>query len=118
MAADTSSTHITPLIYGTEEYKEKLWHARLGHPGQENVMTLMKLGKIPKARYSDPGELCETCIQAKGRRSSFQKSQYRATRPLELVHSDLLGPAPWSLGELFFIIFVDDYTRKLWAHPA
>jgi histone deacetylase 1/2 len=39
--------------------------------------------------------------------------------PLELIFSDVLGPAPLfsSDGYLYFIIFVDAYTKYIWYYP-
>ena len=45
-------------------------------------------------------------------------STMRATRPLELVHSDLCGPmrAQSFAEHLYFITFIDDFTRLCWVY--
>ena len=43
---------------------------------------------------------------------------YRAKHPLEIVHSDLCGPMPTpSLsGKLYFLTFIDNFSRKVWVY--
>ena len=38
--------------------------------------------------------------------------------PLELVHYDILGPirTPSLGGKIYFLLFVDDYTRMMWLY--
>ena len=49
---------------------------------------------------------------------SFQlaKTQKKAER-LELVHSDVWGPAPVAsyAGNKYFVTFIDDFSRKVWV---
>jgi transposase InsO family protein len=47
-------------------------------------------------------------------RRQFGKSNFSATRPLELIHTDICGPiTPDSFsGKEYFITFIDDYSRK------
>lgn len=42
-----------------------------------------------------------------------KSAEVRATKPLELIHSDICGPFPTSTigGKLYFLTFIDDYTR-------
>lgn len=47
-----------------------------------------------------------------------KKSEHRAKVPLELVHSDLVGPLHvQSLsGSRYICVFTDDYSRKSWTY--
>jgi hypothetical protein len=57
---------------------------------------------------------CETCISTKMTKKPFKSSERRATKPLELVHSDIAGPMRTPTangGELYVINFVDDFSR-------
>ena len=48
-------------------------------------------------------------------RSSFPKHISSTTFPLELIHSDVGGPAPISmLDHRFYMIFVDGFTSFTW----
>jgi hypothetical protein len=44
----------------------------------------------------------------------------RESSLLDLVHSDICGPIPHqSLGRAsYFVTFIDDATRKVWAYPT
>ena len=58
--------------------------------------------------------LCEGCILGKMTKIPFpKKSTHRASRPLELVHSDLCGPmqVPSHGGSRYVLTFTDDYSR-------
>ena len=46
----------------------------------------------------------------------FEQSQFQSTQPLELVHSDVWGPAPVnsSNGYRYYLLFVDDFSRFSW----
>jgi transposase InsO family protein len=43
----------------------------------------------------------------------FKEKEYSMTRPLEIVHTDLVGPTTKKglKGEKYFMLLVDDYTR-------
>ncbi|KAI3795899.1 hypothetical protein L1987_38559 [Smallanthus sonchifolius] len=61
-------------------------------------------------------QFCNACMMAKQKRNSFPKqSMYRASKPFELVHTNLCGPiSPPTLGgNRYFMLFVDDYTRYM-----
>ena len=49
----------------------------------------------------------------------FPSSQSHALKPLELVHTDLWGPAPIQSisGFKYYIHFVDDISRYTWIYP-
>ena len=54
----------------------------------------------------------------KHHRNSFPVGRsWRASHPLELVHSDLCGPMhTTSIGDdRYFLTFIDDYSRKTWV---
>ncbi|KAL0345816.1 UNVERIFIED_CONTAM: hypothetical protein Sradi_4412900 [Sesamum radiatum] len=48
----------------------------------------------------------------------FPKTSWRASAPLELVHSDICGPmqTPTPRNKRYFILFTDDYTRHMWIY--
>nr|AAL58228.1 putative gag-pol polyprotein [Oryza sativa Japonica Group]ABF96256.1 retrotransposon protein, putative, unclassified [Oryza sativa Japonica Group] len=65
---------------------------------------------------SDP---CEGCVFGKQIRASFPHSRaWRASAPLELVHTDIVGKVPTISegGNWYFITFIDDYTRMIWVY--
>jgi transposase InsO family protein len=42
----------------------------------------------------------------------------RATKPLEIVHSDVCGPmrTTSSGGARYFVTYIDDFSRKVWVY--
>lgn len=98
---------------------EEIWHCRFGHLSHDNLTTMadkdMVLG-LPK--LTSKGKVCEVCMKGKQIRSNIPKqSKWRASRCLELVHTDICGPiAPTSAsGKRYIINFIDDYSRKCWT---
>ncbi|KAF7144421.1 hypothetical protein RHSIM_Rhsim04G0200400 [Rhododendron simsii] len=66
-----------------------------------------------------PNELCESCILGKQHRNNFGKQvDWRASMPLELVHTDVCGPLkPISnCQNRYFLTFIDDYSRNTWVY--
>ena len=61
-----------------------------------------------------PDPICEPCLAGKQHRGPIPKvAQHRATKPLELIHSDLHGPLPVQAknGSKYWVTFIDDATR-------
>jgi hypothetical protein len=96
----------------------KLWHIRLGHMSEKEMKVLLSKGKLPELK-SVESDLCEGCILGKQKNVSFAKVD-RAPKPkkLELVHTDLWGPAPVASlgGSRYYITFIDDSSRKVWVY--
>ena len=64
-----------------------LWHGRLGHVNYETLRKLINLNHIPTFQIYAKHK-CETCVEAKLTRSSFQSVE-RHTEPLDLIYSDM-----------------------------
>ena len=64
-----------------------LWHGRLGHINYDILRRLINLNHIPTFQIVSKHK-CETCVEAKLTRSSFQSIE-RHTEPLDLIHSDI-----------------------------
>jgi hypothetical protein len=60
----------------------------------------------------------ESCILAKHQRDSFPNASYKEKEHSELVHIDLCGPIKTQSigGSFFFLIFIDDFSRKVWVN--
>ena len=64
-----------------------------------------------------PSLECEACQLRKHHRSSFSSSgPSRQSESFDLVHTNIWGPSHISTlnGFLYFVIFVDDYSRMTW----
>jgi hypothetical protein len=57
--------------------------------------------------------LCKHCQQGKKTKTRFKSKEYSMTRPLEIVHTDIVGPNTTKVlkGDKYFMLLVDDYTR-------
>ncbi|KAL5823959.1 hypothetical protein ACOSQ4_021859 [Xanthoceras sorbifolium] len=94
------------------------WHVKLGHPSINVVKQFLKMSKIP---FKDQTTLsfCDSCKCGKMHQLPFPTSQTKATHPLELVYSDVWGPAPVlsTNGYRYYLHFVDSFTRYTWIYP-
>lgn len=114
--------HHTILSYFAAKLKDTawLWHLRYGHLSFGGLKTLQQknmVAGLPK--FESPSEICEECVVSKQHRDPFPKGKSsRATKALELVHSDLCGPIkPMSNGgKRYFISFIDDFSRRTWVY--
>ena len=64
-------------------------------------------------------DVCAGCASGKHHREKFIKEQvWRASNPLELIHTDLCGPMQNDSvgGNRYFITFIDDYSRMCWVY--
>ena len=71
---------------------------------------------LPRFRFSD--HLCRNCVAGKHKRSFFpNKSEYRASKRLQLVHGDICGPIQPSIvgGRRYYFLLIDDYSRLMWV---
>ena len=92
----------------------ELWHQRLGHANYKQVakvskfeamVGLPKFGKVEK-------NVCGPCQLGKQTKSSHPKVNVIATsRPLELLHVDLLEMCPWSFEKQ--LIFLKEFEGEL-----
>ena len=93
-----------------------IWHGRLGHVNYDTLCRLIKLNHIPTFQI-DAKHKCETCVEAKLTKSSFQSVE-RHTEPLDLIHSDIcdLKFVQTRGGNKYFITFVDDSTKYSYVY--
>uniref|UniRef100_A0A251T6N3 Putative zinc finger, CCHC-type n=1 Tax=Helianthus annuus TaxID=4232 RepID=A0A251T6N3_HELAN len=111
---------LTLALTMTTKETSILWHKRYGHV---NLDTLADMGNkdivygLPK--ISRDTSICEGCVSGKQARKVFpNKTKWQATKPLQLIHSDICGPMRTeSIGGCrYFITFIDDYSRKTWVY--
>ena len=61
--------------------------------------------------------ICNACQQGKSHQLPYPRSTSVSTRPLELVFSDVWGPAPTSVGRNnYYVSFIDDYSKFTWIY--
>ena len=67
------------------------WHCRLGHISLKCMKKLHDDGLLTSSDFGS-FETCESCLLGKMTKSPFAKSCERASKLLELIHSDVCGP--------------------------
>ena len=94
-------------------YDLHTWHKILGHCNESNIKKLPNLVKGMKIKPTPNYALnCDICIQGKMSTDRNKTLDYKATKILALVHSDLASPIqPLAKdGHKYVINFIDDYT--------
>ena len=72
-----------------------LWHRRLCHQHLAGVKKLLSGNLVTGFRLdsqADPDPVCEACKAGKMHANPFPTSHSRASKPLQLIHSDVHGP--------------------------
>ncbi|CAN6560685.1 unnamed protein product [Malus baccata var. baccata] len=72
----------------------EIWHRRLGHLNMNALMQLQEcdmVTRLPELKMNTT--MCEGCALGKHSRDAFPKeTKWKATLPLELIHTDICGP--------------------------
>jgi hypothetical protein len=98
-----------------KEVESWLWNRRMGHMHFDNLVKVKKREasiEIPQI-MKPTNNLCKHCQQGKQTKTRFKSKEYSTTRPLEIVHIDIVGPTTTKglKGERYFMLLVDYYTR-------
>ncbi|OWZ01945.1 Integrase, catalytic core protein [Phytophthora megakarya] len=92
----------------------ELWHAHMGHLNEDSLeKTQQGANGMPKTRPTVK-TLCGGCMKGKQMVTHFpSRSRTTTSRPLELVHTDVMGPMKTKSkgGARYVLVFVDDYSR-------
>jgi hypothetical protein len=80
------------------------------------VQQVLRDNNIPFSE-SNKNSVCDVCQQGKSHQLPYPKSSSVSTSPLELVFSDVWGPAPASVGRFkYYTRFIDDYSKFTWIY--
>ncbi|GKV47387.1 hypothetical protein SLEP1_g54294 [Rubroshorea leprosula] len=97
-----------------------LWHLRFGHLNFRSLKLHAQKNMVKGLpSINHPEQLCEACTLGKHNRLPFvARKNWRARKPLELVHSNVYGPmSVTSTGNnRYFLTFIDDFTIKIWVY--
>jgi len=90
------------------------WHYRLGHLSSPIVNRVLRNHNLSYTK--DHSELvCDACLQAKSHQLPYPKSVSESSFPLQLIFSDVWGPAPKSVGHYqYYVSFIDDFSKFTW----
>ena len=93
------------------------WHKILGHCNTSDIAQLEDVVHGMRINNRDTFD-CETCILAKQSNTRNHQPDPRATKPFELIHTDLAGPIEpvAKEGYKYTMIFTDDYSVCLFTY--
>jgi hypothetical protein len=118
------TVHPLPSLYksnfssrSTAKVSSQTWHSHLGHPNSRVFRHVMHSSLNNIATDSEL-PFCTHCVQGKMHSLPFCDSVSVTSKPLELVHSDVWGPAPITScnGTRYYVSFIDDFTRFTWIY--
>jgi hypothetical protein len=66
----------------------------MGHINFDNLVKVSKKEAVREmSEISKPtNNLCKHCLQGKQTKTKFKSKEYSTTKPLKIVHTDLVGP--------------------------
>ena len=102
-----------------EEGAVWLWHFRLCHQNFWKIDDMRRaemVSGLPKIHFSE--HLCKNCLAGKQIRRPFpKKSEFRASKKLQLIHGDIYGPIQPSTvgGRRYYFLLIDDFSRLMWV---
>jgi hypothetical protein len=120
VARTSSNTYVLSEI-GNEkcclgkENESWLWHKIMGHIHFDNLVKFNQKEEIREMpQITKPtNTLCKNCQQGKKTKTKFKSKEYSTTRPLEIVHIDIVVPTTTKglKCDKYFMLLVDNYTR-------
>lgn len=105
---------ITALPTSTSPASLLTWHMRLSHLGEASIRRLDRQGVIRVTDWDRKGlEGCLVCKKGRMTRRRFgSRLKYRASRPLEIIHSDVCKLShPSREGFHYFVSFINDFSK-------
>jgi hypothetical protein len=114
----SSTSKFRKLVFNAIKISVDRWHSRLGHPSQNIVCRVVSKNNLPYAAYdSSSRSVCDASACAKAHVLPYQISSSRSLDPLELIFSDVWGPAIDSFGrKKYYVSFIDDYSKFTWLY--
>lgn len=105
------------MAFQSKESVTEIWHKRLGHLHYRGLLQMQKLNMVKDLpNLQEHSQNCQTCQYGKITRKPFPKIAWRASKKLQLVHTDISGPrrTPSLNGNRYYAAFIDDFTRMCW----
>ena len=103
--------------YGATRTSMSQWHSRLGHPSVSIVKQVVSKNNLPCLDESSNRTVCDACQQGKSHQLPYPNSSSNSEFPLQLIFSDVWGPAPESVGrKKFYVSFIDDFSKFTWVY--
>ncbi|KIM57110.1 hypothetical protein SCLCIDRAFT_1143692, partial [Scleroderma citrinum Foug A] len=91
-------------------------HQRFGHPSKEVLQPCKHMQRFPDIHFPTEDCVCPGCTLGKMPNQAIPENKRHATKPFELVHSDLKSFLVTSYWKFKYIItFYDDFTSHTWT---
>ena len=111
---------ITNKCFSAKISQVDLWHQQLGHTSHKQLEKIFKCDTViglPKFKKIEKC-ICGPCQMGKQVKSKHPSlTEVETSRPLELLHIDLMGPIRVQSfgGKKYILVVVDDFTRYTWV---
>jgi histone deacetylase 1/2 len=106
--------YLTKQVFSGIKVSRDKWHCRLGDPATPIVQQILHHRQLPSSSSPNNG-VCDACQQGKSHQLPFSLSIHVITAPLEIIYSDVWGPAQPSVsGHTYYVSFIDGYIRFTW----
>jgi histone deacetylase 1/2 len=103
-------------VFSSIKVSRAQWHFCLGHPATPVVHHILHRHELPSVSVNKV-LVCDACQQGKSHQLPFSLSTCVTTAPLEIIYSNVWGPAQTSVsGHQFYVSFVDAYSRFTWLY--
>ncbi|KAL8112746.1 hypothetical protein AgCh_020161 [Apium graveolens] len=99
--------------------ESELWYLRYEHLNARSLKLLSKKQMVVGLPKIGELKFCEGCVYKKQSKASFPGGKsWRASKCLELVHTDLCGPMKIESlgGSRYFLLVTDDFSRMSWVY--
>ena len=104
-------------VFGAIKSPSSRWHSRLGHPSFVVIQQVLSKNNIPYVVDLNKETVCDACQKGKSHQLPYPRSTSISLSPLELVFSDVWGPAPTSVGKnSYYVSFIDDFSKFTWIY--
>jgi hypothetical protein len=104
------------LMESAHKVDYETWHKRLGHPFKNILNELEKnVNRYKKVEIPKEKQRCEGCLKGKMKTQPYKESLKRASKPLEMIHMDLMECPIQSYHKYKYIcVVVDDFSSYTW----
>lgn len=105
------STLFLANIYVNSVVSKNTWHRRLGHPSSRIFYLITR--RCNMTFKNEKLQFCQSCQMGKSHSLPFSLFESRATKPFDLIHTDVWGPTPVMSMDGFhcYVLLLDDFSR-------